>query len=128
MNQPSELLSVTIDSSTDEISIKRFPDDFPPDKELYGKDGVAYVLSEDARTITAYDVATSTSRSFQTDLSKIPSFSLPTSTYNVSERMFYVSAYKGQENIFFRIDATTGKAELISTNSTLKTTVFVPLN
>ncbi len=127
-NGTTSLISVTIDSSSDEISIKRFPDDFPTDKELYGKEGVAYVLSEDARTITAYDITTSSSTSIQTDLSKIPAFSLPTSTYNVYEKMFYVSAYRGQENLFFRIDAVTGKAELISTNNTLKTTVFVPLN
>ncbi len=129
-HQDSEVLCIlTIDSEADEIRISSFPADFPTDYDLYGSDGVAYILSDDIKSISSYDISTGGSRTYSTDLSAIPSFVLPTQTYDAENKRFLVNAYHGQDNISFYIDAVTGKADLLGTaTGSLHTTTFVPLN
>ena len=120
--------TLTIDSTTDRVSLSTFPSDFPKDYDMYNDAGVAYVLSEDVKTITRYSLATSSSWEYAVDLGKIPSFIFPKQSFDKATNTFYVTAYNGQDLVSFYIDAETGVASLIGSSTTLKTTAIVPLN
>ncbi|MBQ6763397.1 MAG: hypothetical protein IJP49_11665 [Bacteroidales bacterium] len=120
--------TITIDSATDKVSLSTFPPDFPKEYDMYNDAGVAYVLSEDVKTITRYSIATSSSKEYAVDLGKIPSFIFPKQSFDKATNTFYVTAYNGQDLVSFYIDAETGVASLIGSSTTLKTTTIVPLN
>ncbi len=107
-NYPGGILSINV--KTGSITVDDFPEGFPPSLNNYDQDGYAWVMTDNYRMITKYDINNRTSHTVDIKWGNISLDQFIAVSYESVPGLFYVTATTRDANKYsYIIDAETGE-------------------
>ena len=107
-NYPGGILSINV--KTGSITVDQFPEDFPPSLRDYDQDGYAWVMTDNYRTITKYDINNRTTHTVEIKWGNVSLDQFIAVSCESVPGLFYVTATTRDANKYsYIIDAQTGE-------------------